>query len=106
MKRRLVLKLAVFLLAGAMVNVAVAWGCALWLDPWGHNFVQATRTSDVSRLHPDYGSVTVWRMSRAGAMDIKVNRWRGKRIPAVDESPLSLLPEWTGLREPSEAYNS
>ncbi len=37
MKRRLLIA-AVFLLAGAVVNVAVAWGCALWLQwpqSWG-----------------------------------------------------------------------
>ncbi len=33
MKRRLS-KLVVFLLLGAIVNVAVAWGCALWIDPF------------------------------------------------------------------------
>src|SRR5262245_55524052 len=32
MKRRL-LKLAVFLLAGAIINVAMAWGCVCWSDP-------------------------------------------------------------------------
>ncbi len=32
MKRRLA-KLVVFLLLGAVVNVAVAWGCAAWSDP-------------------------------------------------------------------------
>ncbi|MHC4092208.1 MAG: hypothetical protein ACYSVY_18375, partial [Planctomycetota bacterium] len=29
MKRRLLI-IAIFLLAGAVVNVAVAWGCAAW----------------------------------------------------------------------------
>jgi len=32
MKRRLLI-VAVFLLAGAVVNVAVAWGCAAWVEP-------------------------------------------------------------------------
>ena len=32
MKRRLFIA-AIFLLAGAVVNVAVAWGCAAWLWP-------------------------------------------------------------------------
>ena len=33
MKYRL-FKLVLFLLLGAIVNVAVAWGCALWIDPF------------------------------------------------------------------------
>src|SRR5262245_31441730 len=33
MKRR-IFKLALFLLLGAMLNVAVAWGCALLLNPF------------------------------------------------------------------------
>jgi len=32
--RRCVLKLAVFLLLGAIINVAVAWGCAMSLNPF------------------------------------------------------------------------
>ncbi len=35
MKRRLLI-LAVFLLLGAVVNVAVAWGCAVWVPPAPH----------------------------------------------------------------------
>ncbi|MEE8153361.1 MAG: hypothetical protein V3T53_00205 [Phycisphaerales bacterium] len=31
MKRRLLI-VAIFLLAGSVVNVAVAWGCAAWID--------------------------------------------------------------------------
>ncbi len=34
MKRRLLIA-AVFLLAGAVVNVAVAWGCAAWAPAAG-----------------------------------------------------------------------
>ena len=34
MRRRLLI-VVVFLLAGAVVNVAVAWGCAVWLDSGG-----------------------------------------------------------------------
>ena len=44
MKRRLLI-LAVFLLAGAVVNVAVAWGCAAW-----HYVAEATRTPGTTLL--------------------------------------------------------
>ena len=52
--KRIALKLLLFLLAGAIVNVGVAWGCAVWVDvanarivnyeeqketgPWEHRF--------------------------------------------------------------------
>ena len=32
MKRHLLI-IAIFLLLGAVVNVAVAWGCAVWFEP-------------------------------------------------------------------------
>ena len=40
MKRR-VLTIAIFLLAGAVVNVAVAWGCAWWalLESWDPHYL-------------------------------------------------------------------
>ncbi len=33
MKRGLIIKLVIFLLLGAIVNVGVAWGCTLWTEP-------------------------------------------------------------------------
>src|SRR5262245_26981240 len=39
MKRR-AMKLVLFLLAGAIINVAVAWGCALWCVEFGMQVVQ------------------------------------------------------------------
>ncbi|MHC5022457.1 MAG: hypothetical protein ACYTGG_00910 [Planctomycetota bacterium] len=36
MKRRF-LCIALFLLLGAVMNVGVAWGCALWVDPTGRD---------------------------------------------------------------------
>ena len=44
MKRR-IFKLAIFLLLGAIVNVAVAWGCALW-----HYVAEAPRIPGTMRL--------------------------------------------------------
>ncbi len=32
--KRIALKLVLFLLLGAVVNVAVAWGCAVYIDLW------------------------------------------------------------------------
>ncbi len=76
MRRRLLI-LAVFLLAGAVVNVAVAWGCARWSDwlemtlllTWGASpetsldgpFPGAWRLKDLPKSWPDkptYGVTT------------------------------------------------
>ena len=46
--RRHLLIAAVFLLAGAVVNVAVAWGCALWSPPG--TIESPSRSEDFSRL--------------------------------------------------------
>ena len=42
MKRYLLIA-AIFLLGGAVVNVAVAWGCALWIDIEGYSQFAAGR---------------------------------------------------------------
>ncbi len=50
MKRRL-FTLALFLLLGAILNVAVAWGCALW-SPWW--FGEQTSLEDCVRIWEEY----------------------------------------------------
>ena len=45
MKRRL-LTIAIFLLAGAVVNVAVAWGCAVWVPTHNSQRVLAEHETD------------------------------------------------------------
>ncbi len=61
MKRRL-LTIAIFLLLGAVVNVAVAWGCALWSKP--------SHSTDKSGPREDLGfGYTVVFYEYAGASD-------------------------------------
>ena len=50
MKRRLLI-VAIFLLAGAVVNVAVAWGCAVWIQPFERDF--AFRRPEDVQQEPD-----------------------------------------------------
>ena len=64
MKRR-VLKLCLFLLLGAIVNIAVAWGCAAWAKPQG---------LDLDFPYVDYldrgsGSVAVVQVAGFGACE-------------------------------------
>ena len=51
MRRRL-LKLAVFVVLGAVVNVAVAWGCALWSPFDSEAAVEETTLEEVYSLFP------------------------------------------------------
>ena len=52
MKRRLT-KLVVFLLLGAIVNVAVAWGCATWIVPLTNDLAALLRQMNAP-LRSDY----------------------------------------------------
>ncbi len=66
MKRRLT-KLVVFLLLGAILNVAVAWGCALILAEQTDNW---NMRSGAARLEDDYVWL-VYRQDRPGYFSIE-----------------------------------
>ncbi len=84
MKRRLL----IILLLGAVVNVAVAWGCAAWVDVLSPDWEYG------SRYLPSAGEqLSVRRWKRAGATLISVTRERresGSRGP----TPEQLYPTW------------
>ncbi len=63
MKRRLLI-VAVFLLAGAVVNVAVAWGCCMYGQP-GLNFNQRVSRSDREWLSAQFPNTELGRGSWA-----------------------------------------
>jgi len=106
-KRRVVL-LLLLLVAGAIVNIAVAWGCALCVHPRKSVWVRAQRSApeNVSRRDPEFKSLSVVRASRPGATDIEITWVHNTFFPYVDESPLSLVPAWTGLHETSALFNT
>jgi hypothetical protein len=90
MKRRL-LKLGVFLLLGAIVNVAAAWGCALGVDVY----------AGVRQL----GSVPGWRVVRdeqPGALHVYVTRFpnNGGNQEPRGTHPSGLQPFWLGQPTP------
>ena len=109
MKRRLLI-VAVFLLAGAVANVAVAWGCAAWVNVVAdkHN-----ESADVRGSEEVWGA-KVWR--RAGAelcTSSRVARAGSPRtglteIPqqAAVKHPRDILPNRGFLTVPSESYLS
>ena len=103
MKRRLLIIL-MFLLLGAVVNVAVAWGLAAWL--WLDVFRgQLERVRD---RNTDLGVFRAAKFSRPGAMYFETRRWKGRvqQFVSPTDDPNELLPGWTGLIAPTQAYES
>jgi hypothetical protein len=62
-RRQLLLKLGVFLLLGVVVNVAVAWGCAYWVDVAKSTADPSLSESDSPRwnffLYAGFGSIRI-----------------------------------------------
>jgi hypothetical protein len=81
MKKRWTLKLALCLLAGAMVTWGVAWGCALWSP------VRAVSSQAARNAIPNNGG------------SLLADRWLPTLPPMTPWTP---IPETTGQVEPSE----
>ncbi len=101
MKRHLLI-IAICLLLGAVVNVAVAWGCAVWLEVFRGQFER------VRDRNTDLGVFRAAKFSRPGAMYFETVRWKGRVQQSVSptDDPNELLPGWTGLTAPTQAYES
>ena len=96
MKRRL-LTLAIFLLLGAVVNVAVAWGCAITINvfaviPYGAS----------NPVGDDHWSVNRWR--RPGGARISSTRYRKGHYGRTNVSPFEVIPEWGRLANPMDEF--
>ena len=107
MGRRLLI-LAVFLGAGAVVNVAVAWGCAVWVPASGP-YIGERSEANQSGLKGN-GRCWHWvivRFDRWGAV-FYYSLWDARAALDCDEvttrstdpSPSELAPSWAGLRTP------
>ena len=100
MRRRL-LTILILLLAGAVVNVAVAWGCAAWGD--------VPRTGAVALETTPGNHWRVLRMDQTAATFFYVERVKD---PTIDWSytseppPSQLEPSWTSLSTPSPESRS
>ncbi len=96
MKRRL-FKLVVFLLLGAIVNVAVAWGCALGLNIHKSSVTSVYRSLDPDESQTKYTFWMVSRGSRPGAVylySIRAIPQHGPGPSAVEGLPELLVPNW------------
>ncbi len=106
MKRRLI-TIILFLLIGAVVNVAVAWGCALWVSPRYEDEQRSADRRNVGNIRPLRRS-EVRRVDRVGATLIVSRRYRhSDEWPETDDAPSLLMPDWANLPlEPHFALHS
>ena len=89
MRRRL-LTILIFLLAGAVVNVAVAWGCAAWV-----NIGRPVRAAErEARVTPDH-YWQIERLHRVGALRIASSR-RAEHSLNYDFTEIH-VPHWSEL---------
>jgi len=97
MKRRIII-VAILVLAGAVVNVAVAWWCAL-----------TSFTAETESAIAVYDS-TIWqvdRISRTGAVVFVSVRTRSRGVlTGFGADPAELLDEWTGFASPTPEFES
>ena len=102
MKRRLIM-VAVFLLAGAVVNVAVAWGCAVCVDL---SDGKSLEESGGSWRGPSHYSWLVFTRRKRGAFRV-YSRWNDPNaggggsgsFPSEPAAPL--VPEWAPFLAPT-----
>ena len=98
MRRRL-LTIAIFLLAGAVVNVAVAWGCAAWANV-GTDYTEGISedgTASLLRWSSNIGTLIYFERNRTATLN---RTMRGSR------RMVELSPYWLHLDVPSAAYQS
>ncbi len=86
--KRSLFKLGVFLLLGAIVNVAVAWGCALWT-----NLYQQQSENGVFHQHKS-GSIVMGTLSVNQGRGVCTVFLAGQVLPALDSPLPSGVPYW------------
>ncbi len=94
MRTRVVLVTLLFLLAGAIVNIAVAWGAALFvtLDDQARTRHDVFTDRKGTTAFPSY---TVHRWQRAGALRVQVYRGDYSGRPSQNTADLEdLVPHW------------
>ena len=104
--RRRVLTILILLLAGAVVNVGVAWGCAIWIN------VDAPTRSEQRAItlaspHEAWIAATQSRVgatlliSRRNKYDVEIQGTAGSSL-----HPKELLPDWSGLRRAPTKFDA
>ena len=103
MKRHLLI-VAIFLLAGAVVNVAVAWGCAMCVDVHDVGKYVGTYRNPAAVTTEDLWTLDIW--SCPGGMLIHSQRAGVFRPSPEQPFPGHLLPYWSNLAVPGAEYAS
>jgi hypothetical protein len=95
--KRQLLTILLFLLLGAVVNIAVAWGCAAFITPYCRSFVHA-HCIEESESNVEW---TVFKISRLGSILIESYRFPDSdtqsRTNNVVPHPRTLVPYWCDL---------
>jgi hypothetical protein len=92
-RRSVLLMLGLLLLGGAIVNVAVAWGCAWWVNSFEHRTAEVGATIADGSL-PEGFAWLVTRRDAFGATRI-IAMPRGKPSDATDAT--DIFPSWSDL---------
>ncbi len=109
MKRRLLIA-AVFLLAGAVVNVGVAWGCAILIRLMEAGRGPLPRVEASLRERGPDGSWHFWSIERSkdrsvllyhSFWDARIEDINGYGV-STELRPDELAPSWAGLRTPPD----
>ena len=108
MRRRLLILVAVFLLAGAVVNVAVAWGCAQYLAPGVRlhsvRFNWGERSTATQHLFPPNTENQAEETEEGWTLGITVKRIRQATFTLPEEpSPIDNILETTRIGFPLKA---
>src|SRR5215510_11512819 len=102
MKRR-VGKVALFLLLGAILNVAVAWGFALLRDVANRTDRRADRAF-VWRVGDHWSA---YRYSTTGVLFfVSLRNWNGPSDEQIERPPDLIIPRWSGFQAASEQFRA
>ncbi len=102
MRRRLLVA-AICLIAGAVMSVAVAWGCAFLLEVW------TSGDKETASVSKDGQTWQVMTFSGPGALSVFSIR-SGMRFPGAkgsgEKDPSALIPSWTPFLNPAPPFAS
>ena len=102
MKRRLVI-IAVCLLLGAVVNVAVAWGCAILINPFG-----VEREMRWGYWRADEDPTSRWRAhrwTRTGSVHFQQQMGHRRSVSKPDD-PNEIVPTWLNIAGPTPEHKA